>query len=107
VLDEIAAGKTVLLEIDLAGARQVRRSFPQATQVFIAPPSWDELRRRLHDRGAETPAQMSARLDRAKTELAAENEFDHVIVNDDLSRAVDDLVVFLGLTKGTTSEQRN
>lgn len=90
-------GHTVLLEIDLAGARQVRHTYPEAVQVFIAPPSWDELARRLRDRGAMAPAQMDARLAAAKAELAAQDEFDHVIVNDNLTRAVDDLVNFLGL----------
>ena len=97
VLEALAEGKTVLLEIDLAGARQVRHSYPEAVQVFIAPPSWDELARRLRGRGAETSAQIDTRLAAAKAEMAAENEFDHVIVNDDLTRAVDDLVNFLGL----------
>lgn len=104
VLDALADGRTVLLEINLDGARQVRASFPQAMQVFIAPPSWDELRRRLRDRGAETEEQMAARLATAQSELAAEGEFDHVIVNDNLSRAVDDLVELLGLAKGTNSD---
>lgn len=99
VMDAVAEGRTMLLEIELQGARQVRRTFPEAIQVFIAPPSWDELRRRLRDRGAETPAQMRARLDRARTEMAAEGEFDTVIVNDDLTAAVDDLVDFLGLKR--------
>ena len=98
VLDAMAAGKTVVLEIDLNGARQVRQSFPSALQVFIAPPSWQELERRLRDRGAETKAQMEARLARAKDELAAEAEFDHVIVNDDLHRTVDELVNLIGQT---------
>lgn len=97
VLDALAAGRTMLLEIDLNGARQVRHTFPVALQVFIAPPSWQELERRLRDRGAETPDQMEARLARAKEELAAEAEFDHVIVNDDLTQAVDQLVDLIGL----------
>ena len=100
VLDALALGKTVLLEIELAGARQVRQSYPQALQVFIAPPSWDELERRLRDRGAETQAQMDIRLATAKSELAAEGEFDAVVINDDLTRAVDDLVILLSLAKG-------
>jgi len=97
VLDALADGKTMLLEIDLAGARQVRRSFPSAFQVFLAPPSWAELERRLRGRGAETEAQMATRLARAKDELAAESEFDAVIVNDEVGSAVDQLVELLGL----------
>jgi len=96
-LDAVAGGHTMLLEIELNGARQVRRSFPEAVQVFIAPPSLEELARRLRDRGTDTPAQIERRLARAKIEMAAENEFDKVIVNDDLQQAVDQLVDFLGL----------
>ena len=97
VLDALAVGKTMLLEIDLAGARQIRASFPEALQVFIAPPSLEELERRLRGRGAETEAQMATRLARAKDELAAESEFDIVIVNDEVGPAVDQLVELLGL----------
>ena len=93
----IAEGRTVLLEIDLQGARQVRTSLPQARLVFIAPPNWDELVARLVGRGTETAEQRERRLATAKGELAAADEFDHVVVNDDLGRAVDDLVSLLGL----------
>jgi len=96
VLAALAAGKTVLLEIDLAGARQVRASYPDALQVFIAPPSWPELERRLRDRGTDSDDQVVARLEKARAEVAAEGEFDKVIVNDDLTRAVADLVEYLG-----------
>ncbi|MCL2653071.1 MAG: guanylate kinase [Propionibacteriaceae bacterium] len=97
VLDALAKGETMLLEIDLVGARQIRASFPDALQVFIAPPSWQELERRLRDRGAENETQMADRLARAKDELAAEGEFDAVIINDDVDEAVDKLVELLGL----------
>jgi guanylate kinase len=103
VLDALAQGKTVLLEIELNGARQVRHTYPQARQVFIAPPSWDELERRLRGRGAETSAQIEQRLEAARVEMAAASEFDRVIVNDDLNQAVDELVNFLGLAKGIDS----
>lgn len=97
VLDALSLGKTVILEIELEGARQVRRSCPSARQVFIAPPSLAELERRLRGRGADSEAQMAARLERAQAELAASDEFDRVVVNDDLNQAVDDLVSFIGL----------
>ena len=97
VLDALAKGQTMLLEIDLVGARQIRASFPDALQVFIAPPSWQELERRLRDRGAESEAQMADRLARAKDELAAEGEFDAVIVNGTVDEAVDELVELIGL----------
>ena len=90
-------GERVILEIDLQGARQVRTSLPQARLVFIAPPNWDELVARLVGRGTETAEQRERRLSTAKDELAAADEFDHIIVNDDVGRAVDELVDLLSL----------
>src|SRR5947209_13332883 len=81
----------LVLEIELQGARQVRQAVPGAVQVFIAPPSEAALRERLEGRGSDTPEQIAGRLARAKEELAARREFEHVIVNDDLERAVDEL----------------
>jgi guanylate kinase len=81
----------IVLEIDLQGARQVREALPEATQVFIAPPSLEELRRRLERRAAETPEQIRQRLAAALAELAAQREFAHVVVNDDVQRALDEL----------------
>lgn len=92
VLAALAAGKMALLEIDLQGARQVRRSMPEARFVFLAPPSWDELVRRLEDRGTEGPADQARRLATAREELAAEVEFDHVIVNHRIGEAGQQLV---------------
>ena len=81
-LDEkLAAGIPCLLEIDLEGARQVRRSMPDARLVFLAPPSWGELVRRLTGRGTEPPDVVQRRLDAARRELAAESEFDLTLVN--------------------------
>lgn len=93
----VAAGRHVILEIDIQGARQVRQHLPSARFVFIAPPDEDALRQRLFDRGTETPAEMDRRLQTAKSEMAAQGEFEHVVVNDDLGLAVDQLVVLLGL----------
>ena len=93
----VERGERVILEIDLQGARQVRQRLPQARSVFIAPPSWDELVNRLVGRGTESAEQRERRLLTARTELAAAQEFDHIVVNDDLGRAVDDLVSLLGL----------
>ena len=82
----------VVLEIDLQGARQVRETLPEAVQVFIAPPSLAELRARLEQRGADQPEQIERRLEVAPEELAAQEEFSRVLVNDDLERATDELV---------------
>ncbi|ACY98549.1 MULTISPECIES: guanylate kinase [Thermomonospora] len=81
VAEKLAAGVPVLLEIDLQGARQVRRAMPDALLVFLAPPSWDELVRRLVGRGTEPPEVIERRLEAARVELAAEKEFDVTLVN--------------------------
>ena len=103
VEDHLAAGEPVLLEIDLQGARQVRDSMPGARFVFLSPPSWDELERRLVGRGTEGPEERERRLATARVELAAEAEFDHVIVNDVVARATDELVRVIGLTPRPTT----
>lgn len=100
VEERLAAGEPVLLEIDLQGARQVRASMPEARFVFLAPPSWDELVRRLVGRGTEDEAERERRLATARVELAAEPEFDHVIVNDDVHRATDELITVMGVVTG-------
>ncbi len=88
----LAAGKTVLLEIDLQGARQVRRAEPAATLIFLLPPTWDELVQRLVGRGTEGAEERARRLRTAKVELAAQNEFDHLIVNEDVAAAAAEVV---------------
>jgi guanylate kinase len=87
VLDHLSAGIPTLLEIDLAGARQVRRAMPEARLVFLAPPSSADLIARLQRRRTESAADMAARLSRAETELAAAGEFDDVVVNSDVEQA--------------------
>ncbi len=94
----VEQGKSVLLEIDLQGARQVKEAMPEADFVFLAPPSWDELVRRLVGRGTESAEEQQRRLETAKLELAAAPEFDYIIVNDDVSRAAAALVDLMGLT---------
>jgi guanylate kinase len=84
--------RMALLEIDLQGARQVRETMPEALFVFLAPPSWDELVRRLVGRGTEDEQERARRLDTAKVEMAAEDEFDVTITNDDVRRAAEELV---------------
>jgi guanylate kinase len=82
----------IVLEIEIQGARQVRNAVPEAVQVFIEPPSLDDLGRRLERRGSDSPEQIRDRLAVAAEELAAKDEFQHVIVNDDVERALDELV---------------
>ncbi|UWX95866.1 guanylate kinase [Arthrobacter zhaoxinii] len=97
----MAEGRSVLLEIDLQGARQVKKSMPEANFVFLAPPSWDEMVRRLVGRGTETPEEQQQRLETAKLELAAESEFDHTVINDDVQRAAAELVSLMGISPRT------
>lgn len=92
VIDASASGELVLLEIDLQGARQVRQTMPDARLVFLAPPSWDELVRRLVGRGTEGEEERARRLETAKVELASADEFDEIIVNDEVPRAAARLV---------------
>lgn len=97
VLDAVRAGRPVLLELDLQGARQIRASWPDATFVFLTPPDWDELVRRLTIRGTEDSVQRERRLQTARDELASLGEFDHVVVNRDVGQAAQDLVGLLSL----------
>ena len=97
VEERLAAGEPALLEIDLQGARQVRASMPDAHFVFLAPPSFDELERRLVGRGTEGAEERERRLATARVELAAAAEFDQIIVNDDVHRATDELVHGMGI----------
>ena len=92
VEEVLAEGRPALLEIDLQGARQVRDRMPDALFVFLAPPSWEVLVDRLVGRGTETEEERAVRLQTARTELAAMDEFDVTIVNDDVARAAEELV---------------
>ncbi|HEX6876864.1 MAG TPA: guanylate kinase [Nocardioidaceae bacterium] len=95
VEEALAAGRPALLEIDLQGARQVRESMPEALFVFLAPPSWEELVRRLVGRGTETPEERERRLETAREELAAEAEFDVTVVNREVHAASEELVALI------------
>lgn len=95
VHERLAAGVPTLLEIELQGARQVRERMPEAQFVFLAPPSWYELERRLTRRGTESGPDIAERLTQAAVEMAAEAEFDAVVVNDDVRRAAAELVALI------------
>ena len=96
VEEALAAGRPALLEIDLQGARQVRETMPEALFVFLAPPTWEELVRRLVGRGTEDDEERGARLATARVELAAAQEFDATVLNDDVRRAAAELVSLMG-----------
>jgi guanylate kinase len=95
VEEKLAAGIPALLEIDLAGARQVRGAVPDALLVFLSPPSWPELVRRLTGRGTEPPEVVQSRLTAARVELAAETEFDVTLVNTSVEDVCNQLVALV------------
>ena len=97
VEQRLQEGRPVLLEIELEGARQVRRSFPEAVQIFLAPPSFEELERRIRSRGTDAEEAIQRRLLRAREELNAQGEFDAVVVNADLEQALMKLEGLMGL----------
>src|SRR3954454_20140085 len=96
----LASGRPAMLEIDLQGARQVRETMPGALFVFLKPPSWDELVRRLVDRGTESAEERERRLETAREELAAEAEFDVTIVNREVYAAAEELVTLMEFDDG-------
>lgn len=95
--EAVADGRPVVLEIDMQGAKQVRSTYPEALQVFLAPPTMEELKRRLIGRGTETPEQQQRRLQTAEVEMAAMDEFDRVVVNGEIEETVTRLVELLSL----------
>jgi guanylate kinase len=88
----IAAGKHVILEIDVQGARQVKASRPETRTIFIAPPTWDDLVARLRGRGTESAQEQAIRLETARVELEAQSEFDHVVINDEVARCAHEVL---------------
>ena len=95
VLERLAGGRPAFLVIELQGMRQVRKLMPDAQFVFLAPPSFEELERRLVGRGTEPAEVIRQRLDQARIEMASESEFDVTLVNDEVERAADELVALI------------
>ncbi|MDL9935795.1 guanylate kinase [Gordonia sp. ABSL1-1] len=101
-------GLPVLVEVDLVGSRNVVTRLPEAISVFLAPPSWEELVARLTGRGTESPEAIERRLQTARTEMAARDEFDHVIVNSEVDQAADQLLSLLvGPSQPATDQSHN
>lgn len=96
----LAAGRDVLLEIDVQGARQVCARFPESVTIFILPPSMEELRQRLEARGTDSPEAIARRMENAAVEMAQAGLYRHVIVNDDLQTAVRELIAVIGSHRG-------
>ena len=91
VEDAVANGDTIILEIDVNGAANVRKNMPGIKSVFIMPPSMEELERRLSKRGTESPEIVAERINKAKSEIERKDEYDYIVVNGVLETAVDDL----------------
>lgn len=103
VRDATRAGRPVLIEVDLAGARVIKRAMPEALTVFLAPPSWAALEARLTGRGTESPDVMARRLATAQEELAAQRDFNAVVVNSELESACEELIALLVETAPDTA----
>tara|TARA_B100000965_G_scaffold77675_1_gene61679 strand:+ start:1169 stop:1729 length:561 start_codon:yes stop_codon:yes gene_type:complete len=97
VKEKIEKGKNVLLEIELEGARQIRKSFPEALQIFLAPPNLSELEKRIRGRGTESEKSIRDRLAIANNEINAKKEFDAVVINDDIEKAFKEIEDLMGL----------
>jgi guanylate kinase len=104
VEERLERGESVILEIELQGARAVRESLPDAMAVFIAPPSFDELTRRLTGRGTEAESDIAARLEVAERELAAREEFEYSVINDNVDKASEQLIDLI--RRETTAQLR-
>jgi len=102
VEEALAAGRDVVLEIDVQGARQVRERAPEAVLIFLAPPSMEELERRLRSRGTEDEARLALRLATAREEMAQLPSFDHVVVNDRLDEATAQVEAIIQASRTTT-----
>ncbi len=107
VMEALENGVDAVLEVDVNGAKQVREAMPEALSVFIMPPSYAELRRRLSGRGTETEEVINARMNAALLEIGRAKEYDYIVVNDDLSEAVDDLITVIRSQKLLMERQKN
>jgi guanylate kinase len=99
VAEKLESGINVIVDIDIAGARQIKSSFPQAVFIFILPPTFRELIRRLKARGTEGEAELRKRLNEAEAEIEARKMYDYLVINDSLDRAVDDLISLINLER--------
>lgn len=92
VVNAVENGNNIIIEVDVNGAKQIREKLPEAVSIFIMPPSFEELQRRLSGRGTESEAVIKARMDSALSEIARATEYDYIVVNDDIDTAVDDIL---------------
>ena len=95
IRDLLEKGRTVILNIEVTGGKNVRRLLPQAIEIFVAPPSLEELERRLYERGSESPEEILKRMNIAKEEMNHSCDYDYIVVNDELTEAVDDVMAII------------
>lgn len=107
VIDAIDDGKDIIIEVDVNGASKIREKLPQAISIFIMPPSYEVLRNRLSGRGTETQEVIDKRMEIALLEIARATEYDYIVVNDDLSTAVDDLISIITNSRLLLNRQKH
>ena len=107
VIAAIEAGHDILIEVDVNGAKEICQKLPEAITVFIMPPSYAELKRRLSGRGTETQELIDKRMKEALNEIARAAEFDYIVVNDDIQTAVDDIIEVISSSRLMLKRQKN
>ena len=107
VIAAIEKGEDILIEVDVNGAKEICQKLPEAVTVFIMPPSYQELKRRLSGRGTETQDLIDKRMKEAISEIARATEFDYIVVNDNLQTAVDDIIEVISSSRLTLKRQKN
>lgn len=107
VIAAIEKGQDILIEVDVNGAKEICQKLPEAITVFIMPPSYKELKRRLSGRGTETQDLIDKRMKEALNEIARATEFDYIVVNDDINTAVDDIIEVMSSSRLTLKRQKN
>ncbi len=107
VVEAVEKGEDIFIEVDVNGAASIRKKLPEAISIFIMPPSFDELHRRLSGRGTETEEVINERMDAALGEIARATEYDYVVVNDNLSDAVDDIISIISSSRLTLERQKH
>lgn len=105
--ENVTKGLDVIIEVDVNGAASIREKMPEAISVFVMPPSFEVLKKRLSGRGTETKAQIDGRMKAALDEIARAVEYDYIVVNDDLTQAVDDFLTIMRSEKLTLDQQKN
>ncbi|AMM41856.1 guanylate kinase [Candidatus Desulfofervidus auxilii] len=105
VQEKIAAGKDIVLDIDIQGAQAVKKKMPEAILIFLIPPSWNELQRRIISRSSDSPEEIKKRLEAAKKEILAAREFDYIVINDVLEDALKELVSIIQATKARANKR--